>query len=153
MESAATDDEKPHQNSTQSGPVSAVVVVRALPGRESIRKKVIVSGSLGSAQDVRDQTKSRLSFRGLALRAADLGLARGLRGLDAGLAVLLLPLFALGDEVLADLVGVERARLLAVGLGYLVLAGIGRNLKDVVEGQVATFLGAYLIADTEDFAI
>jgi len=57
------------------------------------------------------------------------------------------------DESLAGLVRVQLARLLAVGLGQLVLRGAGRDAEQVVECDVAALGLSDLVVQAKDFVV
>lgn len=77
----------------------------------------------------------------------DFALRRLLADLDARrLSLLLVPERIGRDEVLAGFVGVDLARLLAVGLVQLVLRRRGLDAEQVVEGNVCAIVSDYFVA-------
>lgn len=114
---------------------------------------MVVAVAAGPAQDVGDEGQAGLALRGLLNGDIDLGLGGWL---DAGLliAVLVLALGAVGLELALDLVRVQGARLLAVGLGDVVLGCRREDAEDVVEGgRGVGLMGRDLVADAEDFSV
>jgi hypothetical protein len=141
--------EQANHDGTQAGSVAVVVVVGALPQREAIGEEMIISVALGSAQDVGDQRQTGLSLTGLLNGGLDLSRSGRLDGSTS-----LLVLAGLGAHLLLDLVGVQRARLLAVGLGDVVERGRRGDAEDVVKGRGGIGLEARdFIANAKDFAI
>ncbi len=151
----AADEEQAKHDSAEAGAVAVVVVVGALPQREAIGEKVVVAVARGSLKDVGNQRQASLQLRGPLYGGLDLG-RRGalgdLRALLAAGAGSGLGLF--GAQLLLDLVGVQGASQLAVGLANVVLRGRGGDAQDVVKrrGRVRLECGN-LIADAKDFAI
>tara|TARA_R110002003_G_scaffold13_10_gene933 strand:- start:2254 stop:2493 length:240 start_codon:yes stop_codon:yes gene_type:complete len=78
---------------------------------------MIVSLALGALEDVRNHRQPLVAGGDLLEVRIDLLLGRALADLDAGgLALLLVLLLEVGDELLAGLVRMKLRRLLAVGL-------------------------------------
>jgi hypothetical protein len=149
VDGAADEDEDTEDGGAEAGAVPVVVVVGALPGREAVLEEVVVAIAVGSAKDLADEAEASLALRGGLDGGADLLLRGGLDGL-----ALLLELVALGLELLLDLVGVEGAGDLAVGLGDVVDGGLGADAEELVEGRLRVLLvGDDLVADAEDFTI
>lgn len=147
----AGNEEQTDHDSAQARAVPIVVVVGALPKREAIGDEVVVALAAGPAQDASDERQTRLAVGRLLDGLVDLALRGRLGGaILAGL----LGLGALGAQLLGDLVGVQRARLLAVCLVDVVLRRRGRDAEDVVEGRVGVgFVRGNLVADAEDFTV
>lgn len=117
---------------------------------------MVVPVSFRATQDVSNEGEPRLALRGLLHGGIDLGLRGRLCDVDTGLllALVLASLGAIGLELLLNLVRMQRARLLAVGLGNVIMRGRGRDLEDVVEcGAGVSFVGGDLVADAEDFTV
>ncbi|EPE05823.1 hypothetical protein F503_08354 [Ophiostoma piceae UAMH 11346] len=151
VDGAADKDKEADHDRAEARAVAVVVVLGALPGREAVGQEVVVAVALGAAQDVGDNAEARLHVRGALHGGTDLA-RRRLLG-DRHAAVLLGCLGPLSSQLLLDLVGMERSRLLAVGL-VDVVEGRGRRHADkVVEGDVRAEGGGELVAHAEDFAI
>lgn len=150
MHNSASHEKRAKHGSSQTGPVSVVIVVSALPERESIGEEVVITVSTRAAQDVGDERQARLGVRGRLHGGIDLRLGRRL----GRLAISTLFVLAASLELLLDLVGMERAGLSTVGLGDLVVGGGGRYTEDIVEGGSRIgLMGRDFVTDAEDLAV
>ncbi len=155
---AAGNEEDAEHGGTETGPVAVVVVLGALPRGEAVGQEVVVAVAAGPAQDVGDDGEAGLALRGALDGGLDLGRGGLFGHADARLGLLvlglvLLGLCALGGELLADLVGMELARLLLVRLVDVIVARAAGDAEELVEGDVGALVGDQLIADAEDFAV
>jgi hypothetical protein len=115
---------------------------------------MIVSLALGALEDVRNHRQPLVAGGDLLEVRIDLLLGGALADLDAGgLALLLVLLLEVGDELLAGLVRMKLCRLLAVGLVQLVLRCAGLDAEKVVEGDIVALGGGNLVADAEDLVV
>lgn len=138
MPAAADRNEESQQHGEETRSEAGVVVAGALPLGEAVAQEVIVPLSARSAQDVGHDAEARESIAGSFGGGLDLCLGRALGDMDARLLALglLLP-FArrlVGDELVLDLVGVDKAGSLLIALIDLILAGRGGDAQEVVEG-------------------
>ena len=114
-----------------------IIVARASPCREAIPQEVIVSLALWSFEHLNNDREPLVASSSLLQVGIDFLLGRRLGDLDTGrLAFLIVVLAIVGNEDLAGLVGVQFARLFAVGFGQFVLRCAGLDTKEVVEGDV-----------------
>lgn len=144
---AAAHEERAQHGGAQARAVPVVVVVGALPEGEAVRQEVVVAVPQRPAQDVGDEREARLALRGVLDGGVDLRLG-------GRLAVLLLAAGPGLLELLLDLVRVQGARLLAVGLGDVVVRRRARDAQDVVEGgRRVALVRRDLVADAEDLTI
>ena len=155
---AAGDEEDAEHGGAQAGPVAVVVVLGALPRGEAVGQEVVVAVAAGSAQDVGDDGQAGLALRGALDGRLELGRGGLLGHPDARLGLLvlglvLLGLGALGGELLADLVGMELARLLLVRLVDVIVARAAGDAEELVEGDIGALVGDQLVADAEDLAV
>lgn len=146
---ASDEDEEAGQHGPEPRAEPGVVVAGALPLGEAIVQEVVVALPAGAAQDVGHDSEARKAVAGGLRRGLDLGRGRALAAVRAGLAGAGLA----GDERLLDLVGMQRAGALLVGLVDVVLVRGGRDAEEVVEGDSQALGGLDLIAETEDFLI
>lgn len=116
---------------------------------------MIVTLASWASQDVGHYTKTRKSVTGSLCGGIDLGLRGALGDVHARLLALGSPFAggAVGDELLLDLVGVQGARLLTVGLVDVVLVGTGLDAEEVVEAHIDALRSLDLVAQAEDFLI
>lgn len=143
MRRTTSKDKEPRNHGPETRPIPRVVILGPLPGREAIGDEVIIPLPPGAAQDVGDDAQPSLTVRGALDGGLDLGVGGLFGDVHAVLALLgrLLGLLcALGGELLLDLVRVEGARLLAVGLVDLVLGGRGRYAEEFVKGYFGAFV-------------
>jgi len=70
-----------------------------------------------------------------------------------GWLLLVVLLSIVGNKDLAGLVRVKFARLLAEGLGQLVLGGAGLDTEEIVEGDIGAVCFGHFVTDTEDFVV
>lgn len=115
---------------------------------------MVITLALSPLENVGDNREPLVLGGDLLQVRIDFLLGRALADLDAGrVALLLVLLSVVGNEGLAGLVGVHLARLLAVGLSYLVLRRAGLNAEQVVEGDILAFGLCNLVAEPEDFVV
>lgn len=117
VEAAAADEQAADEDGAEAGAVPAVVVLGALPGGEAVPEEVVVADAPRAAEDVGDDSEAGLALAGLLDGGLELG---GLDALALGLDAALL-FGAVGHDLLAHLVRVQRARLALVRLVDLVL--------------------------------
>lgn len=155
MTTTSNEYEETHQDRAESWSEICVVISSAFPRRESVSQKVIISLSAFSTQDGSYQPESRKSVTCSFGSSFDLSLAGTLGDIHAWLLRLWLSFAGglVGNELLLDLVGMQNARPLLVGLVDIVLVRIGLNFEEVVEGYSYTFMTFDLIAQAEDFLI
>ncbi len=73
---------------------------------------------------------------------------------DAGrLALVLVLLCIVGQEVLASFVGVLFSGFFAVGLVQFVLGSAGLDAKEIVEGNIGALGFGYLVAEAENLVV
>lgn len=157
MACTANKNEEASQHGKETWTESSIVVSRSLPGREAIRQKVVISLSSRSTEDVRDYSETRETVAGILRSGLDFGLAWRLSDMYALLSILLLGLVFAGrlvcDELLLDLVRVESAGLLAVGLVDVVLGSRGLDAEEVVERDALAFGGLDFVTQAEDLLV
>lgn len=106
MNAATNKEEQPEQDCTQSRAVAVVVVISALPQRESIGKEMVVAVASRASENVGDQRQTSLALR----CKLDGGLDFRRRGCLESLALLLRLLLScslFGSQRLLDLVRVK----------------------------------------------
>lgn len=158
---AAGEEEDARDSGAQTGAVTVVVVLGALPRGEAVAEEVVVAVAHRPTQDVGDDGQAGLALRGALDGGLDLSGGGRLDHLRTRLAAilllklgfLLLGLDALGLELLLDLVRVQLAGLLLVGLVDVIETGGLADAEELVEGDVGPLVGDELVADSEDFAV
>lgn len=109
---------------------------------------MVITLTVGAAQDVGDEVQTSGAGIGVLDCSVNLALGRTLVDIDALVGLgLVLVLGVVGNESALDLVRVDGSRLLAVGLGDLVLIGIGTNLEEVC--SAGTELDTYALKESK----
>jgi hypothetical protein len=154
MHASAHDQEHTHENGAEPGTETLVVVAAASPRWEAISQEVVVSLTLRALEHVRNDGQPLIASSDLLEVCVDFLLGGALAHFHARcLALLLVVLLVLVDELLAGLVGMKLRRLLAVGLVQLVLRRAGLDSEELVEGDIVALGGGNLVADTEDLMV
>lgn len=150
VHTTTNDNEHTKHHRAETGAVTLVVVAGAPPLGEAILQEVIISVAVLALQNVGNDGESLVRSGGLLQVGVDFLLGSLLGDL---LALLLVLQNTLGLEALAGLVGMQLTRLLAVGLGQLVLRGRRLDTEEVVEGDVLAAVQSDFIAQTEDLVV
>jgi len=159
VDGTAEEEEQANDDGTETGTETFVVEASASPFGEAIVQEVVVTFPLGAAQDADDQAEALEAGRSLLGELVDLALGGLLvlvdvgGGLRTGLGVRWLGRVVGGEPIAAGLVGVQRARELAVGLCDLIVAGTRLDAGEVVESDIGSLGGLHLILQTEDFMV
>lgn len=151
MDSSTNHEKDTKDDRTQTRTVTVIVVVSAFPQGKAIRKEVIVAFTSRATQDVGNQRQAGLALRSVLDGGIDLCLGSGFGSGSTGFLVVLA---AELEQLLLDLVRVQGPRLLAVGLGDVVLGGRGRYFENIIEStRDVCFMGGDFVANAEDFTI
>lgn len=159
VDEAAEEEEQTDDDRAETWAETRVVVASASPCREAIVQEVIVALPLGTTQDVDDQAQTLEAGRSLLGELVDLALGGLLvlvhmgGGLCVGLGVRRLGRTVGREPIAAGLVGVQRARELAVGLCDLVVVGTRLDAGEVVESDIGALGGLHLVLQTEDLMV
>lgn len=130
-----------------------IVVSRTSPLGESVLQEVVVALPRRALQDVGNDSEPLVSLGDLLHMCFDFLLRRLLGDFDAILAFVLVLQSIGGSELLASLVRVDGTGLLAVGFIDIVLRRRGLETEQVVESDVCTIVGCYLVAEFEYFVV
>lgn len=159
VDGTAEEEEQANDDGTEARTEALVVEASASPLGEAIVQEVVVAFPLGSAQDTDDQAQALEAGSGLLGELVDLAL-RGLLvlgdvggGLRTSLGVRWLGYIVSGEPLAAGLVGVQRARELAVGSGDLVVAGTRLDAGEVVESDIGALGGLHLVLQAENLMV
>jgi len=151
---AADEDEQAQQHRAEPRPEARIVIARALPLREAVREEVVVPRPAGALEHLLDELDARPAVAGGLVRRLDLGLARALGDVDAGLVALGGLARGFGrDEAALHLVRVHGAGFLLQGRLQVVLVRVARDAEEVVEGDIGALGGFDLVAQTEDLVV
>ena len=159
VDSTAEEEEQTNDDGTEARAETLVVEASASPLGEAIVQEVIVTFPLGTAQDADDQAEALEAGGGLLGELVDLALGGLLvlvdvgGGLRTGLGVGWLGRVVGGEPIAASLIGVKRARKLAVGLCNLIVAGTRLDAGEVVEGDIGSLGGLHLVLEAEDLVV
>jgi hypothetical protein len=156
---AAEEEEQTDHDRTETRTETLVVVASASPLGEAIVQEVIVAFPLSTAKDADDQAETLEAGRGLLGELVDLALGGLLvlgyvgGGLRTRLGVRWLGRIVGGDPVAAGLVGVQRARQLAVGFRDLIVAGTRLHAGEVVEGDIGSLGLLDFVSQAENLVV